>query len=61
MQQRLDAETAQVKQLNTQLAEAQANAEEALQNERQTISLLVSEKASLTEELERLNSIESRA
>jgi hypothetical protein len=60
-QQRLDAEAAQVKQLNTQLAEAQANTEEALRNERQTISLLVSEKASLTEELERLNGIESRA
>lgn len=45
--------------LTDQLQQLQAEKTTSLQNERQTISLLVSEKSSLAAELERLEGLES--
>ena len=47
------------KTLTEQLQQLEFEKETLLRNERQTVSLLVSEKSSLTAELERLEGIES--
>lgn len=47
------------KTLAEQLQQLEVEKETLLQNERQTVSLLVSEKSSLTVELERLEGVES--
>ncbi|KAF8240740.1 hypothetical protein L208DRAFT_1230455 [Tricholoma matsutake] len=57
MSERLQA----LESLAEQLERLQVEKETSLQNERQTISLLVSEKSSLTAELERLEGVESEA
>ena len=48
-----------LKTLTEQLQQLEFEKETLLRNERQTVSLLVSEKSSLTAELERLEGIES--
>lgn len=55
----LDETRVHSKTVAEQLERLQVEKETSLQNERQTISLLVSEKSSLTAELERLEGVES--
>ncbi|KAF5385243.1 hypothetical protein D9615_001137 [Tricholomella constricta] len=57
----LEDQRARAKELGEQLQRLVMDKERALQNEQQTISLLVSEKSSLTAEVERLQDVESRA
>jgi multidrug resistance efflux pump len=56
----LKEQRAHFQTLREQLDQLEAEKEVSLQNERQTISLLVSEKSSLTAELERLEGVEAR-
>jgi hypothetical protein len=55
----LDSEIQKSAELKRQLDAARREKDEALQTEQQTISLLVSEKASLTEELEKLQDFQA--
>jgi hypothetical protein len=55
----LEESRAHSRSLAEQLQQLEVEKETLLQNERQTISLLVSEKSSLSAELERLEGIES--
>lgn len=57
----LQEERQRSKLLDEQIAQLKIDSEKLLQNEQQTISLLVSEKSSLTSELERLEGLETRA
>lgn len=56
----LEEQRAHSQTLGEQLDQLEAEKEVSLQNERQTISFLVSEKSSLTAELERLEGVEAR-
>lgn len=55
----LEKETARADLLDERFQQLQTDAEISLQNERQTISLLVSEKASLLSDLQRLDNAQS--
>jgi myosin protein heavy chain len=55
----LEEQRAQSKKSNEQLQRLEAEKQALLRNEQQTISLLVSEKSSLTAELQRLETVES--
>ena len=55
----LEKETARADLLDERFQQLQTDAEISLQNERQTISLLVSEKASLLFDLQRLDNAQS--
>ncbi|RDB29429.1 hypothetical protein Hypma_015998 [Hypsizygus marmoreus] len=57
----LEEQRARVQDLQTKLQQLEVEKETALRNEQQTISLLVSEKSSLTTELQRLEDVESKA
>ncbi|KAG5645333.1 hypothetical protein DXG03_006395 [Asterophora parasitica] len=57
----LDGQRTRSRELEEQLHHLEVEKERALQNEQQTISLLVSEKSSLLAEVERLGDIESKA
>ncbi|KAK7058632.1 hypothetical protein VNI00_002268 [Paramarasmius palmivorus] len=57
----LQEEQSRSTQLEAELEQVRIDKENSIRNEKQTISLLVSEKATLTAELERLGDVDSRA
>ncbi|KAJ7597367.1 hypothetical protein C8J56DRAFT_317211 [Mycena floridula] len=57
----LEEETRHSRSLDEQIAQLQAERENLLENQQQTISLLVSEKTQLSSDLERLEGIEAKA
>jgi chromosome segregation ATPase len=58
-QSELKLRASQIADLEGRLQQLQSNTDNALENERQTIALLVSEKSSLTGELQRLEDVEA--